>query len=117
MLPVVVRSHVGAGGKSMEGKIDSGEDICAIPEDLVAELDLPPVRQVRAAGYDGTHHEVLLFHCELELAGQRFPPVEAVATRRRYAIIGRIVLEGLVARLDGPQRMLTVALARRRTKN
>ena len=117
MLPLIVRSHVGGSGKSVEGKLDSGADICAIPDDLVAELDLPPIRQVRAVGYDGSRHEVFLFHCELELAGQRFPHVEAVATRRRYAIIGRNVLEGLVARLDGPRRMLTVTLARRRTKN
>ena len=116
MIPIVVKAPEGSESRTIEGKIDSGADICALPEEVVAELDVPPVRVVRAAGFDGGPREALLYHCALEVAGRRFSHVEALATRRRYAILGRNVLSELVTTLDGPRRMLTVTTGSRRRK-
>jgi hypothetical protein len=116
MLSIVVKSPLGSESRSIEGKVDSGADICALPEGLVAELDMPPVRIVRAAGFDGGPREAVLYHCALEVAGRRFPHVEALATRRSYAILGRNVLADLVTTLDGPRSTLTVTVARGRRK-
>jgi hypothetical protein len=80
-------------------------------------LDLSPVRSVRAAGFSGELTETLLYHCALEFAGHRFEHLEALATRRRYAIIGRNALREVIVRLDGPASVLSVDIfsKRRRT--
>jgi hypothetical protein len=75
--------------RHIEGKIDTGADVCALPESIIADLDLAPVRTVRAAGFGGVLQEALLFHADLEVAGRRSKHVEALSTRRPYAIIGR----------------------------
>ena len=101
---------------SLEGKLDSGADICALPESVIAALDLPPVREVRAAGFTGELRPTLLYRCTLDVAGRRFQNVEALATSRHYAIVGRNVLCHLVVKLDGPNEQLSLAhpSARRR---
>jgi predicted aspartyl protease len=116
MVEILVSSPTGTEKTMLEGKIDSGADLCAVPEEVIAELDLPPIRSVRAAGFDGAHREVLLYHCALEVAGRRFSHVEALATRRRYAIVGRKVLRTLVVELDGPKATLTIAAGRARNR-
>lgn len=110
MLALVVRSPGGTETRHIEGKLDTGADICALPDSVIADLDLPPVRTVRAAGFGGVLQEVLLFHVDLEVAGRRSKHVEALSTRRPYAIIGRNILQQFAIRLDGPKSTLTVTL-------
>lgn len=110
MLPLVVRSPGGIDVRHIEGKIDTGADICALPDSVIADLDLPPVRTVRAAGFGGVLQDVLLFHVDLEMADRRSKHVEALSTRRPYAIIGRNILQQFAIRLDGPKSMLTLSL-------
>lgn len=113
MLPLVVRSPGGTEMRHIEGKIDTGADICTLPDSVIADLDLPPVRIVRAAGFGGVLQDMLLFHVDLEVAGRRSKHVEALSTRRPYAIIGRNILQQFVIRLDGPRSMLTVSVPTR----
>jgi predicted aspartyl protease len=108
IVPVVVGVPEGVDERQIDGKIDSGADICALPEDLIVELDLPPVRVVRAAGFGQPHQDVLLYHCALRFAGHEFPHVETLATKRPYALIGRNILRHLVVTLDGPKGLLTI---------
>lgn len=110
MVPVVIRVPGELQGRRIEGKIDSGADLCAIPDDVVVELDLPPVRIVRAAGFAGHLQEATLYHCSLEIAGHRAAHVEALVTRRRYAIIGRNVLQDLLVRLHGPKQEVSLTV-------
>ena len=119
MVPAVIRVPGRTESRRLEGKIDSGADICAVPDDIIAALDLPPVRVVRAAGLGGLLQEAMLYHCAMEVAGYWFEHIEALGTRRRYAIIGRNVLRDLVVRLDGPKSMLSFASTstRKRTKS
>jgi predicted aspartyl protease len=90
----------------VEGKIDTGSDLCTVPERLIAGLDLPPVRTVRAVGFAGTGHEVVVYRADFELDGLRVRHVEAIATQRPYALLGRNLLRYLVVRLDGPRAEL-----------
>lgn len=106
--PLLIARPGGRAGKHLEGKIDSGADVCGVPEDVIAELDLQAVRVVRAAGFAGKLESATLYHCAIEFAGHRFDHVEALPTRRRYVIVGRNVLRELVVRLDGPKDSLTV---------
>jgi hypothetical protein len=89
MVPVSVRAPGGLDVATLEGKLDTGADLSAVPERFIAELDLPPVRTVRAAGFLGE-----------------------LSTRRPYVILGRNVLRRLVVRLDGPGETLEIRLPR-----
>ena len=106
MVPVRIAAPDGVDRAAADGKVDTGADLCAIPERLVVELDVPPVRVVRAAGFGGALVEATVYRVDLEIDGMSFPHVEALATRRPYVIIGRNVLSHLVLRIDGPGERL-----------
>ncbi len=107
-LSVELRAPGASESRRVLGKIDTGADICALPASAVAALDLPPSRVVRAAGSAGDLADAVVYRVALRVAGITFPDVEALATRRDYAIIGRNVLAGVVLRLDGPRAVLSV---------
>jgi predicted aspartyl protease len=108
VVPARLRAPGGDEIVHVDGKIDTGSDLCAVPERLVAALDLPPVRTVRAAGFAGEPREAIVFRVDLEIDGMVFRRVEALATSRPYLLVGRNVLRRLVARLDGPREQLDI---------
>jgi predicted aspartyl protease len=110
MVPIRVRAPGGLDAADLAGKLDTGADLSAIPERHIAELDLPPVRTVRAAGFLGGLQETIVYRVDLAIDGMEFPRVEALATRRPYVIVGRNVLRRLVVRLDGPREKLELRL-------
>jgi hypothetical protein len=112
VLRVVARAPLGADSRRLEGKIDTGSDICALPEHVMEDLDPSPVRLVRAAGFSGTPIEMVVFRIDLEVEGTWFERIEALATRRPYAIVGRNVLKHLVVTLHGPRAELELRTAR-----
>ena len=114
MVPVRVRAPYGPDSVSLEGKLDTGADLCAVPDHLVLDLDLPPLRTVRAAGFLTGVQEVIVYGIDLAIDEMDFPRVEAIVTRRPYVIVGRNVLRRLVLRLDGPKERLELGLPRTR---
>lgn len=116
MVPVRLRAPDGLDSTLVEGKLDTGADLSAIPEHHIAELSLPPVRTVRAAGFLGGFQEVIIYRADLTIDGMEFPHIEALATRRPYAIIGRNVLRRLVTKIDGPAERLEVGPPKVRKK-
>ena len=106
VVPVCLRAPGGQQSTVLEGKIDTGADLCGIPAQLVIDLDLPPVRSVRAAGFAGASHEVVVYRVDVEIDGLVFRRVEALAITRPYVLVGRNVLRTLVLRLDGPREQL-----------
>lgn len=106
VVPVRLRAPGQPDAAHADGTIDSGSDLCAIPDRLVAALDLPPVRSVRARGFAGAPVEVPVYRVDLEVDGFAFPRVEALPTARPYVLVGRNVLRRLVVRLDGPRELL-----------
>ena len=106
VVTVRLRTPGGHQGAVLDGKIDTGADLCGIPEQVVIDLDLPPVRSVRAAGFAGASHDVVVYRVDVELDGMIFPRVEALAIGRPYVLVGRNVLRALVVRFDGPREQL-----------
>jgi predicted aspartyl protease len=117
VLRVVARAPLGADARRLEGKVDTGSDICALPEYVIEALDPSPVRLVRAAGFSGAPIEMVVFRVDLEVEGRPFVRVEALATRRPYAIIGRNVLRSLVITLNGPRSELDLQAPRVATQS
>lgn len=116
MVPVSLRAPSGLDVVEIEAKLDTGADLCAVPDAHVEALGLPPVRAVRAAGFLGGMQEVVVYRVDLTLDGVDYPHVEALATRRPYAIIGRNVLRRLILRIDGPRERLEVGLPKERRR-
>ena len=73
MVPVRVRAPGGLDAVEVEGKLDTGADLCAVPERHVVELALPPVRTVRAAGFLGSMQEVIVYRLEIHARSQGSP--------------------------------------------
>jgi len=91
-----------------DAKVDTGADLCAIPAQVVEALDLSAERSVRATGFGGPPQEVPVYRIDVELAGFRLSRLEAVATARSWALLGRNALRHIDVRLDGPREQLTV---------
>jgi len=106
VVPVVLRVPGGHQSAALDGKIDTGADLCGVPEQLVIDLDLPPVRSVRAAGFVGTPRDVVVYRVDVELDGLVFRRVEALSIDRAYVLVGRNLLRTLIVRLDGPREQL-----------
>ena len=100
---------------ALDGKIDTGADLCGIPERLIIGLDLPPIRNVRTVGFPGSARDVVVYRVDVEIDGMVFPRVEALAVDRPYALLGRNLLRVLVVRLDGPREWLDLRRSRIKT--
>ena len=96
-------------------RFDTGADLCGIPERLLVELDLPPIRSVRAIGFTGSARDVVVYRVDVEVDGLVFPRVETLAVDRAYALPGRNLLRMLIVRLDGPREWLDLRRARIKT--
>jgi len=113
IVPVRVRAPGTLDVTELDGKLDTGADLSAVPDRQVAELELPPVRTVRVAGFLGSLQEVIVYRVDLSIGGFEFPRVEALATRRPYVIVGRNVLRHVVLRVDGPREKLDLRLPKK----
>ena len=115
VVPVRLGAPGGPQSAALDGKIDTGTDLCSIPERLVVELDLPPIRSVRAIGVTGSARDVVVYRVDVEVDGLVFPRVETLAVDRTYALLGRNLLRMLIVRLDGPREWLDLRRARIKT--
>ena len=113
VVPVGIRVPTSERRLELDGKIDTGADVCGIPQAVVAVLDLAPYRTTRVAAFMTLPRDVDLYRLDFELAGRRFERLEAVATLRPYVTLGRNLLRHLVLRLDGPHERLELRVARR----
>ena len=116
VVPVSVTAPDPGRPKLLDGKLDTGADICAVPDFVIAELALPPVGTVRAAGYAGELREMAVYRVNVEIDGHVHRNVKALSTRRPYAIIGRNVLRSYLLRLDGPKDRLELERSGRSTR-
>jgi hypothetical protein len=77
-----------------------------VPDVVIADLALPPVGTVRAAGYAGELRELASYRVDVVIDGTLHRQVKALSTRRPYFIVGRNVLRFYLLRLDGPKARL-----------
>ena len=114
VVPVAVRAPDGRDERALDGKIDTGGDLCALPHAIIGDLALPAERVVRVAPVLGATKEIVVYRMDLSVGGERFSYVETIGSDRPYGIIGRNVLRELLLRLDGPGE--TVELKRPRAR-
>lgn len=113
VVPVVVRSPHGIDSVTVDGKVDTGADICTLPAHVVRRLDLPAVRVARATGFSGTAVEVVVYAADFNLDQARIEALDVLVTQRPYALLGRNLLRHLVLQLDGPKERLDLRIAPR----
>jgi predicted aspartyl protease len=116
VVPITIRAPGGVDEIRLDGKIDTGADICCLPQHSVVSLDLPPTRTLRATGFAGAPTEVIVYRVDIEIDGVTHPRVEAIATTRPYAIVGRNVLRSLILRVDGPGEVLDLSFPKRKRR-
>jgi predicted aspartyl protease len=91
-------------------KVDTGADISAIPESVIAQLELPMTGKLIVQGYDGRLLDVSTYAAHIEIDSARFKVYEVVATHEPYALLGRDILNYFYVRLNGPELTLDVSL-------
>ncbi len=86
----------------IQAKIDTGTDISALPESIVAYLNLPIVSKLIVEGYDGRQTTVSTYAAVLEIATVRFRSQEFIAIPEAHALLGRDILNHFYVLLNGP---------------
>lgn len=61
-------------------KLDTGADMCVIPDRLVSQLQLRPYRTITARGYDRVPMPKDVYVIRIDVEGQPTGPLDAVAT-------------------------------------
>lgn len=86
----------------LKGLVDSGGDGTAIPQRVIDNLRLIPVRERPVAGYKGKPSKELTFLVDISLDGFKFELIEVVSCGDEEEIlIGRNLLNDLKVLLDG----------------
>lgn len=88
-------------GITVLGKLDTGADICVIPQSLVDALRLEAEDLMQATGFDSQESEVTTYFVDLEIAGYSIEAVEVVAAPHSTMLIGRDVFSHFVLTLNG----------------
>jgi len=92
------------------GVLDTGADFTTIPNTTVRTLRLRQISSVRIRNADGSERESPVYVADLEFERLSFPAVSVVGSELPIALVGRDILNELVAGFDGPA--LTFSLAR-----
>lgn len=95
-------------GKIIPGIVDSGATITCIPvgeiEDLGGGQDLVVMPRMVKKGNDIITQQQPVYIVNMEIAGCQFNNHEVIATKRKYILIGRDILNDYSIRFDGPGR-------------
>ena len=88
--------------RSLLAILDTGADLTQIPETAAQGLQLEQVESMPTVGSHGDTKERPVYVANLTLGGFAFPVTWVVGDDYPVALIGRDVLNDLVARFDGP---------------
>ena len=91
---------------SLEAKLDTGADLTALPENVIANLSLKQTDWLEVSGFAGTSI-VPTYEAKVEVAGHDVH-LEIVTYSEEYALLGRDFLNHLRWLLDGPAQILEV---------
>ena len=89
--------------------VDSGADISLIPERIISQLKLRRVDSMLASGFSKGVIETTVYSAILSIKGILKPKIYRILSwNEDYALIGRDLLNKLVAVLNGPNEELSL---------
>lgn len=83
--------------------LDTGADLTQIPQPVADAMELQQVEVMPTTGHHGDTVDRPVYVANLSFAGFDFPATWVVGDEYAIALIGRDVLNELVARFDGPR--------------
>lgn len=111
VLPISLFAPFARGEIRLEALVDSGADITVVPVDIVSRLRLRRIDIVLVSGLDSGAREAEVYAVALGVEGLLPPRISRVlAWGADYALLGRDVLNRLIAVLNGPEETLQVRL-------
>jgi len=90
--------------------VDTGADCTLVPRTVARHLALPRIDRLRLEGIEGIARLAPVHAASVEFAGRRV--LARVVAYGEDTIIGRDLLNRVVALLDGPRRLLSIRGAR-----
>lgn len=106
VIPVRISAPVGEDAVVLPMLIDTGADCTLVPMALVRRLGLPEVDVIGITGVGGARQRATLHAASVELGERRL--LARVVAFADEAILGRDVLNQIVATLDGPGLVLSM---------
>jgi predicted aspartyl protease len=101
---VTVTFRWGTNIRDVRGILDTGADRTQIPEALAQDLRLRPTGDLPVTSANNTKSISRLYVVDVEFDGRSFPTIEVIASQLPIALVGRDILNTLVAEFDGPAR-------------
>lgn len=118
VLSISLSAPLSAETTQVEAIVGSGADITVVPAQIVSRLRLRRVDLVLVSGLERGARESAVYSAMLTLEGVLPPRVYRVLSwDADYAILGRDVLNRLIAVLNGPQERLRIATDAREIRN
>jgi len=114
VLPLGVAPPLSNATVLLRGLVDSGADCTVVPVAIVRQLELPVAGRVEVAGVMGAARRMPVYAAAAELPGLR--TIVRILAMGTEAIIGRDLLNRMVARLDGPAAAVSVERPPRRRR-
>ena len=100
-LDVIIISRDGADRRVL-GILDTGADQTQVPESVAAALRLRPIGHRTFTNANGSSSTSRTYVADVEFDGRRYRMIEVAGSPLRIALIGRDILNSLVAEFDGP---------------
>ena len=111
-LEIIIRHpRLPAKFQIVPAKLDTGADISAIPQRIVDELELLPVRTLLIEGYDGSQTAIDTYAVTIEAAKAPFRQTEVILIPEEHALLGRDLLNFFYIQLNGPTLTFDLRLA------
>ena len=109
VIELSISAPLSEASTSSTALIDSGADITVIPERIISQLKLRRVGFVPASGFGEDVVETAVHSAILSIEGILRPKIYRIlGWNKDYALLGRDLLNNLIAVLNGPNEKLSL---------